>query len=161
MALGFLPAGFGGPIMAAALTCSVAAAASAPEPVRLRGGSYEVESRLELPNIADLKMAKLTRVCLGGRETGDSYGLTVLGDNNPLARCPTSNVRQEGGDLTFDIVCPGANQAKASARYVLAPEGFRGRIEMEMGGKNMTMAEAQAGRRVGECGVGGGAAAAP
>lgn len=130
-------------ILAAAPLCQVRAGEDL-----LVAGQYSVDVRLELPHVEDLNMKKTAAICV----TPDgSRGLTVLGDNNPLSRCPASNVRQDGSVLTFDIVCEGTNAARASASYTLAGEAFRGRITMRMGGKNMTMSETQAGRRVGAC----------
>lgn len=125
------------------------ALADASDP--LQSGEYSVEVRLELPHLEDLNMSKTAMICVTPPDQGGSRGLAVLSDNNPLSRCPVSNVRQSGNALTFDIVCEGRNQASAAAAYVLATDSFRGRIAMRMGGKNMTMSEAQVGHRVGAC----------
>ena len=117
----------------------------------LAAGRYDVDVRLELPHVEDLNMKKTAAICVMPDGGDGSRGLTVLGDNNPLSRCPASNVHQDGSVLTFDIVCEGINAARASASYTLAETTFRGRITMKMGGKNMTMSETQVGRRVGAC----------
>ena len=117
----------------------------------LAAGRYDVDVRLELPHVEDLNMKKTAAICVMPDGRDSSRGLTVLGDNNPLSRCPASNVRQDGSLLTFDIVCEGTNAARASASYTLSETAFRGRITMKMGGKNMTMSETQVGRRVGAC----------
>jgi hypothetical protein len=104
--------------------------------------------RLELPHLEDMGAAKTTAVCLTAEPP---YGLVVLSDNNPLARCPISNIRQTGDTLTFDIICEGENQGVGSAIFTLGRNHFTGAITMKMGGKNMTMTERQTGRRVGEC----------
>jgi hypothetical protein len=114
----------------------------------LQPGEYQVSVRLELRHVA-MAAPKLATICVS--ETG-SPGLMVLSDNNPLARCPAVNTHQDGDALTFEIICPGGNQAVASARYTIAPQSFTGVIAMKMGGKNMTMTEYQEGRRVGDCG---------
>lgn len=132
----------------------LAGPALAAEPAVLESGSYEVEVKLELPHLEDMTGKKMVRLCLTSEANGNNHGITVLSDNNPLSRCPVSNVRQDGGELTFDIACEGKNSAHASARYRLAPASFRGRIAMQMGGKNMTMTEVQAGRRTGDCDAG-------
>lgn len=116
----------------------------------LQAGEYEVSVRLELPAIEDMGASKVASICVPERGA-DTYGLAVLSDNNPLARCPASNVRHVGDTLTFDIICPGGNQAVASARYTLGAQRFSGAIAMKMGGKNMTMTERQTGRRIGAC----------
>lgn len=127
---------------------------AAAEPAALQGGAYEVEVRLELPHLEDAAPVKTARICLAAQPGSDNHGISVLSDNNPLARCPMTNVSEEAGRIRFDIVCEGKNAARARASYVLAPERFQGRIVMQMGGKNMTMTEVQAGRRVGPCDAG-------
>ncbi|MEA1833883.1 DUF3617 family protein [Methylobacterium durans] len=117
----------------------------------LEPGRYAVEVRLELPHLDDLTARKVADLCLVGDAGAPNPGFAVLSDNNPLARCPISNLRRDGAELTFDIACEGRNAASGSARYVLSPGAFRGRIAMRMGGKNMTMTEVQAGRRTGPC----------
>lgn len=136
------------------LAALLAGPALAAEPAVLEGGSYEIEVKLELPHLEDMTGKKVVRLCLTSEANGNNHGIAVLSDNNPLAHCPISNVRQDGNELTFDIACEGKNSAHASARYQLAPASFRGRIAMQMGGKNMTMTEVQAGRRTGTCDAG-------
>ncbi|GEP00686.1 DUF3617 domain-containing protein [Methylobacterium haplocladii] len=121
------------------------------DPVTLRDGAYAVEVKLELPHLEDMTQKAVRQVCLRAEPGANTHGLAVLSDNNPLARCPLSDIREEAGVLTFAIACDGKNAARATARYVLAPERFQGRITMQMGGKNMTMTEVQTGRRIGVC----------
>lgn len=134
--------------------CLVPRLSAADAQTVLLDGAYEVDVRLELPHIDDNTAKKKTTICIGG-DRADSHGLFVLSDNNPLAHCPASNLAQDGETLTFDIVCEGGNAARASAKYRLTARGFDGRIEMKMGGKNMTMTETQRGHRVGECAASG------
>jgi hypothetical protein len=131
--------------VAAAGTFCFAATASGLEP-----GEYEVSVGLELPHVEDTGVVKVTRICVTESDNG-THGLVVLSDNNPLGRCPASNVREGGGTLIFDIICPGGNAAVGSARYTLRARDFDGVITMKMGGKNMTMIERQSGHRAGSC----------
>ena len=117
----------------------------------LQTGTYEVQVSLDLPNVEDTGAKKTATVCVSGPEGNDNRGLVVLSENNPLKSCPASNFHQVGDTLAFDITCPGGNAAIASAKYVLGPQTFQGRISMKMGGKNMTMTETQIGRRIGDC----------
>jgi len=133
--------------------CALCFATAAPA---LEPGEYEVSVRLELPHVEDMGARKVTRICVTGSD-GGTHGLVVLSDNNPLARCPASDVRESGGTLTFEIVCPGANAAVGSAKYALRAHDFDGVIAMKMGGKNMTMTERQSGRRAGTCEAAGAA----
>lgn len=116
-------------------------AAAGPVP-----GAYEVQVVLELPHVSG-GAAQAVRVCVG-----EEFAPKVLSANNPLAGCPSYNSRRDGDRLRFDIVCPGGNAARAKATFTLAPDGYRGRIAMTMGGKNMTMTEAQSAHRIGDCG---------
>jgi hypothetical protein len=132
---------------AAGLGLIVATASASPDEA-LAPGSYEVRHRLELPHVA-LNEEAVAIVCLSGV---GAAGFPVLSANNPLSRCPVTNVRRDGDEISFEIVCPGGNAAKALGVFRLIPNGFEGRIAMNMGGKNMTMSEIQRGRRVGDCG---------
>ncbi len=117
-------------------------------------GAYEVVARLQLPNILGWVAQKTTMVCLPPTDAS-ALPLPVLSDNNPFGACWATSVRQDGAELSFDIACPGRGAARAHAAYRLAPAAFEGRIDMVMGGKNMTMTEFQSGRRTGDCSEGG------
>jgi hypothetical protein len=125
-------------------------ALSADAETALRGGSYEVVVRLDLPHI-ESRGAKTAVICVGEIAAGKAAAFPVLSDNNPLARCPAKNLRRDGDAILFEIVCDGVNSGKAYALYDLAGDRFQGSIAMTMGGKNMTMTEIQRGRRVGDC----------
>jgi hypothetical protein len=116
----------------------------------LRDGEYEIEVSLELPFVIDTSTRKVEHACLGG-SISQTMGLAVLSDNNPLARCPITDERTSPNTLSFEVACPGVNAARGHAAYQLWGDTFRGRIEMKMGGKNMTMTEVQTGRRIGDC----------
>ena len=114
----------------------------------IQPGEYDVEMRLELPHLEDMGTQKTAKVCITDDGT---HGIVVLSENNPLVRCPPSNIKQVGDELTFDLVCEGHNQAVAHAKFRLWPDRFAGAFDMKMGGKNMTMTERQTGRRIGAC----------
>lgn len=126
----------------------LSSASSAGDAVMLEAGAYEVQMRLELPHVETMKVQKTAQVCI---TDGGTRGIVVLSENNPLARCPASNVKQTGDELVFDLICEGHNQAVAQAKFQLWPDRFAGAFEMKMGGKNMTMTERQTGRRIGVC----------
>jgi len=140
-----------GLLAAGGLCLALAGPGNAVDAVTLAPGLYEVRVRLDLPNLTGAAASRLATLCVLADDSAGNHGLVVLSENNPLAHCPVANVRQEGGVLTFDIICPGGNAAIASASYRLAPETFEGRISIKLGGKNMTMTEMQVGRRTGQC----------
>jgi hypothetical protein len=127
------------------------ALAAAKDAALLRPGEYRVTIRVDLPHIEDVGSAtKVDSICV---TAGDAAmrGLAALSDLNPLRKCPTSNVLQNGDTLSFDIVCPGNDAAVGIARYTMQADYFDGTITVKMGGKNMTMIERQSGRRIGDC----------
>jgi hypothetical protein len=134
----------------AALMLAAGAQAAQSEAL-LQDGAYEVQVRLELPNVLSRGADSTTTICLPYADGGNGAPLPVLSSNNPLAKCPASNVERDGATLSFDILCEGRGAAWAHAVYRLMPDAFEGRIAMVMGGKNMTMTEVQTGRRVGTC----------
>lgn len=135
-------------IFIAALLVCLPEAVTADATVRLRPGAYEVQTKLELPHVEDAGAQKSSMVCITGSGT---RGIGVLSENNPLVRCPASNIKQAEDILTFDLICEGHNQAVASARFQLSQDRFTGAFDMKMGGKNMTMTERQTGHRIGNC----------
>ncbi len=124
---------------------------AADESALLQDGLYEVAVSLELPHLEALPAKTVATICVSQTGAGGTHGLAVLSQNNPLGSCPASNVRQDQEHLKFDILCEGKNAAQARATYTLLPENFKGRIEIKMGGKNMTMTETQRGHRIGPC----------
>jgi hypothetical protein len=118
--------------------------------VLLQDGSYEVKIRLQIPNVWNWTADKTATICVRDGAVDDTP-FAVLSGNNPLANCPARNVRRNGANLSFDILCEGRDAARARAVYTLMPRDFTGRIAMVMGGKNMTMTEVQVGHRMGDC----------
>jgi hypothetical protein len=125
-----------------------AGGAEAGETGRLRGGSYEITYRLELPHLERWAIERQRTVCIA--DTPEPV-LPVLSPNTPFATCRTQNWRRDGAWLSYDIICDGRASARAHAAYRHGPDAFTGRIAMVMGAKNMTMTEVQSGRRAGSC----------
>ncbi len=114
----------------------------------LATGRYRVDVQIVLPNIDTRDYDFVTEICWRG--AGDSeLALGPLGPG-PLSKCPsTADVRSDG--LSVTTRCPGPNAGWASATYRKTPAGFTGRVDMNMGGKNMTLGEIQRGTFVGSC----------
>jgi hypothetical protein len=122
-------------------------AAAPSHAATMEPGAYRVTYRLEVPHVEQFAIDMVTTLC--AREPLPR----VLSGNNPLAHCPARNIRRQGDDLSFDIVCPGRrnDSARAAAVFTLKPGRLEGRIHMVMGGKNMTFVEVQSWRRIGAC----------
>ncbi len=125
------------------------AVAESPETL-LQGGAYEITYRLELPHLERWALNNTTTICVA--DAGEVPAtLPIFSGNNPFANCSAENVRRDGANLTYSIICEGRDSARAYAAYKHTAGEFRGRIDMVMGAKNMTMTEVQVGRRLGRC----------
>ena len=138
------------PFRFAAILIALVSPASAEEGIR--PGRYEVIYRLEVPHVEQYAMDFAASICVAP-PVGGPRTLPVLSQNNPLSACPASNARVGGGELVYDVFCPGRrnDRSEAHAVFTLRADGFQGRVHMKMGGKNMTFVEVQTGRRTGNC----------
>lgn len=132
-----------------ALALMLAGPARADPPVE--SGLYSITTRLELPHLERYAVARTRLICVASARGPNKLPLPVLSANMPFAGCAARGVTRDGGALSYDIVCPGRDAARARAVYDIAPGRFSGRIAMVMGAKNMTMTEVQSGRRLGDC----------
>src|SRR5262245_22628500 len=119
------------------------------DPLPLPVGRYEVTSRLELPHLERWAIDRTTTLCMSGAD--NAIPVPVLSVNNPFEKCTAANLAAGDATLSYDIVCPGRDTARAHAVYALAAGAFAGRVAMVMGAKNMTMTEVQRARRIGDC----------
>ena len=112
-------------------------------------GLYELQVRLELPHLEQHAATRTETVCIGNGHLATR--LPVLTGNTVFRSCPATNRQWIGTSLSYDIICSGRAPARAAAVYTFAGNGFRGRISITLGAKNMTMTEIQRGRRIGTC----------
>jgi hypothetical protein len=108
-------------------------------------GLYAITARLELPHVERWAVDRTRVMCLDGR-----LPVPVIAGAG-LAGCAAARVRRDGERISYGVVCPGRDASRAEARYRLSPDGFRGRVAIVTGAKNMTMTEVQVGRRLGAC----------
>ena len=128
------------------LACLVAPAAGTAG--GLPPGAYRVAVHIAIPNVETRDYDFETEICWRG--TGDpEMPLGPLGPG-PLGDCP-SEAHDTPEGVIIATACKGPNAGYAKAVYRRTPEGFSGRIEMDLGGKNMTLAETQRATRTGDC----------
>jgi hypothetical protein len=116
----------------------------------LTPGLYQVEVRIALPNVQDVAAPMVLTRCVSPADLSSGQAFFVLSDN-PLKNCDLLDYQVTAGTATYRIVCPGPNMGSAVAVFETTRTTYRGSIKMNMGGKNMTMSETQAGRRVTDC----------
>ena len=128
------------------LACLTAPAAGAAD--GLPQGAYRVAVHIALPHVETRDFDFETEICWRGAADPE-MPLGSLGPG-PLAGCP-AQARDTAEGVAVTNTCPGPNAGFAAASYRRTAEGFTGRLEINLGGKNMTMAEFQRGTRTGEC----------
>jgi hypothetical protein len=116
-----------------------------------QAGAYDVQVRIEIPNVSTWAWSTTRHICLSTPASADALPVPVLGPNNPFGACRARNIERSGAGLAYDIFCDGRGSAHAHATYRLLPDRFEGRIAIVLGAKNMTMSELQTGRRLGTC----------
>ncbi|MGI9418520.1 MAG: DUF3617 domain-containing protein [Geminicoccaceae bacterium] len=120
--------------------------------LQLEKGLYDVRFRIELPHLEQYAVDRKTTICVDRDQLKrQELPVPLLSQNDIFSACRIDNVREDGAGFSYDIVCAGRGSGRATATYVTAPDGFRSRISITQGGKNMTMTEVQRGRRVGDC----------
>lgn len=132
---------------AVALFAATMTRAAEPE---LAPGLYEVEVRIALPNVQDVAAPVSSTRCVASADLQSGQAFVILSDN-PLKACALIDYQASGDTATYRIACPGPNMGSAAGVFNLAGTAYRGTIKMNMGGKNMTMFEMQAGKRIGDC----------
>jgi hypothetical protein len=114
----------------------------------LRHGRYAVEVEVTLPNINLSAHTETFEICWRGPED-PKMPLGPLG-RGPLRACPAEAVWSDE-KINVTTTCSGPNAGFATAIYETIPGGFRGVVDLNMGGKNMRVGERQRGRFIGSC----------
>jgi hypothetical protein len=135
--------------LASAVAVSMAAGSGVAEPL-LTPGLYEVEVRISLPNVQDTAAPIVLTRCVRPADLQSGQAFFVLSDN-PLKNCDLLDYQATPDTAVYRIACPGPNRGSAVAVFDTTGTTYHGNIKMNMGGKNMTMSETQAGKRVGDC----------
>ena len=99
--------------MAALLLAAVAQAAQSE--ALLQDGAYEVQVRLELPNMLSRAADRTTTICLPYADGGNGAPFPVLSSNNPLAKCPASNVERDGRHAQLRHLLRGPRRRQGAA----------------------------------------------
>ena len=113
-------------------------------------GLYQVEVRISLPNLPRASPPSVITRCITPDDLQSGQAFAILSDN-PLKQCALVDYRTTATAALYRIVCDGPNRGSAVGAFDIKANAYRGTITMDMGGKNMTMSESQAGTRIGDC----------
>ena len=115
----------------------------------LAAEAYLVESKTVMPHLDEMRrVSKSGRYCV--EETDLSSLFPVLAQP-ALRGCRLVQAEQPQTSVSHVLSCPGANGAVGTARLRATPTGWRGSLEVKMGGKNMTFSQYVDAKRVGQC----------
>jgi hypothetical protein len=132
-----------------ALAALAVAGTAAADPA-LIPGLYRVEVRIALPNVQNVAPPLVVKKCITPADLRSGQAFSVLSDN-PLKTCDLLDYEVTGNTAAYRIACAGPNRGSAVGVFDTGTAAYRGTIRMNMGGKNMTMSETQAGKRIGDC----------
>jgi len=138
------------PLASASLAAILTATGSGAADPALTPGLYQVEVRIGLPHVLDTTGAMILSRCVAAADLDSGQAFFVLSDN-PLKSCDLLDYHPGPDTATYRIACRGPNMGSAVAAFEITKNSYRGTINMNMGGKNMTMSETQVGKRVGDC----------
>ena len=137
------------PALASVVAAMAATTSIAANPL-LAPGLYQVDVRIALPNVQDVAAPFVVTRCVRPADLESGEAFSILSEN-PLRICDLLDYQTTEGAVSYRIACPGPNKGSAVAVFQTTATTFRGSIEMNMGGKNMTMSETQSGTRIGNC----------
>ena len=137
-------------LLAASALAWLAMGMSNAADLSLRPGMYQVEVRISLPNVAVAAPPLLATRCITPDDLKSGQAFFILSDN-PLKQCGLVDYQTTSTAALYRVVCAGPNRGSAVAVFDTRQDSYRGTIRMNMGGKNMTMAETQEGKRTGDC----------
>jgi len=137
-------------LAALSVLATLAGSSSIAAELSLLPGLYQVEVRISLPNVAVAAPPLLANRCITPDDLKTGQAFFILSDN-PLQRCDLVDYQTTAAAALYRIVCAGPNRGSAVAVFDTKQNTYQGTIRMNMGGKNMTMSETQAGKRIGDC----------
>jgi hypothetical protein len=89
-----------------------------------------------------------TEQCLTRADLGAAFPIL---DHPSLAGCKLREQSQDQDTLLYALVCDGSAGTTGSATWRVAEHVIRGKLDVQLGGKNMTFFQRVTGTLIGEC----------
>ena len=130
------------PVIATALPPSI--------PLLLPPGAYTLASQTTMPHLEEMRrVVREEQRCFDG---GDALPALFPVLRQPaLTGCSLGYGFRDGERLRYALVCASASVATGSAEVRTTATGVTGKLEVRMGGKNMTFAQRVQATRRGDC----------
>lgn len=134
-------------ILAIAITSlPIAAGAVGPD---ITPGVYEISAQTVMPNLEAMRRNTVThKQCLNGEK------LTLLFpvmSQRALTSCDLGYVNRVDDVFRFTLNCADARVATGTAELRMTPDQLVGKLNVKMGGKNMTFSQLVKAKRTADC----------
>jgi hypothetical protein len=113
-------------------------------------GFYDLTIEIQMPHLDEnLRYARRRHAkCLDRQWLSTAFASLRY---NALSDCALEHDRQEGDTFSYELVCTGGHGTTGAATWRIGVDRIVGRLNVTLGGKNMTFSEQISARRVGDC----------
>jgi hypothetical protein len=112
-------------------------------------GNYTVTARPILPHLD--AMRRIATTAERRIETGTAAARSPVLDQPALRGCALGRETRRGHSADYVLECRSARVAAGTAQVTVTPVGVTATLDVEMGGKNMTLRQRVDARRLGPC----------
>ncbi len=111
---------------------------------------YEITTETGMPHLENNLRYADTREkrCLSQRDLATAFPIL---QHHSLQGCKLDNENRNGDTLTYLLSCQAAHGKTGTAQWNLGKDLIAGRLDVRMGGKNMTFYQRVTARPLGEC----------
>jgi hypothetical protein len=134
------------------LAMTAAATAGPPAlPLALPAGAYTLAAQTLMPHLDEMRwVVRREERCYDGSDALPSL-FPVL-RQAALTGCSLGSGERDGERLRYELTCASPRVATGSAEILPTAQGAVGKLEVRMGGKNMTFSQRVEALRHGDCG---------
>ncbi len=124
--------------------------ASAHASQSLRSGLYEVTTETVMPHLEEGLRYATTRErrCLSDSDLASAFPALRQG---ALKGCALGDATRIEDSVSYRLVCAGGQEATGTAQWLLGADRSTGRLDVRLGGKNMTFSQRVTATRLGDC----------
>jgi len=128
------------------------AAEPPPLPLNLPAGAYTLAAQTMMPHLDEMRLVvRHEERCFDGSDALPS--LFPVMRQPALTGCSLGLGRRDGERLHYVLICASTRVATGSAEILPTARGAIGKLDVRMGGKNMTFAQRVEASRHGDCEV--------
>jgi hypothetical protein len=113
-------------------------------------GLYNLTIEIQMPHLDEnLRYATARHAhCVDRRWLSSAFASLRY---NALSDCALEHEHQQGDTVSYDLVCTSGHGTTGAATWRIGADRLFGRLNVTLGGKNMTFSEQISARRIGDC----------